>query len=54
MAGNAHRSRPRNKPCDSSCVYCKNRPSEARAKGIRFRNKNGHRHNPAANKKQKR
>lgn len=51
MAGNAHRSRPRKKPCASDCVFCR---SKAERKKMKARNRNGHRHNPAANKKQKR
>jgi hypothetical protein len=52
MAGNAHRSRPRNKPCGSDCVFCKF--SKIERKKMKIKNRNGHRHNPAANKKQKR
>lgn len=47
MAGNAHRSRARRRPCDANCLFCQARPQQKL-----YRNKNGHRHNPAANKKQ--
>lgn len=49
--GNAHAWRHRSgkgRPCPPDCIYCKFRPSEGR-----YRNRNGHRHNPAAGKKQK-
>lgn len=49
MAGNAHRSRPRSKPCSEHCVFCKARP-----KFGNYRNSNGNRHNPAAKKRGKR
>lgn len=52
MAGNAHKNRPRNKVCGLQCLYCKYRAAEGKHIKM-FRNKNGHRHNPAANKKQK-
>lgn len=41
---NAHAWRHRTgrgKPCPSDCIYCKNQP-----KAKKYRNKNGHRHNP--------
>lgn len=52
MAGNAHKNRLRNKKCSLDCVYCKYRAGKGKKLKM-FRNKNGHRHNPAANKKQK-
>jgi hypothetical protein len=50
--GNAHAWRHRHgrgKPCSSDCVFCKSRPSEGK-----YKNRNGHRHNPAAKKSGKR
>ena len=46
MAGNAHRSRPRSKPCSADCIYCKSRP-----KFGEYKNKTGNRHNPARGKR---
>lgn len=54
MAGNAHARRARKGGRHIECQFCKIRPSQARAEGLRLKNKNGHRHNPAAGKKQKR
>lgn len=58
MAGNAHarrnrmRATPKHDP--SLCLKCRFRPCEARKRKPRpYRNSNGNRHNPAANKKQK-
>lgn len=53
MGGNAHRTRPRNKICSTDCKFCKHRAKEGKRLRL-FKNKTGHRHNPAANKKQKR
>jgi hypothetical protein len=42
---NAHAHRHRvgkGNPCPSGCIYCLNRPSSGK-----FKNKNGHRRNPA-------
>ena len=51
MAGNAHRSRTRAKACTPDCKFCRVRPKFAKLSKL-YRNKNGHRHNPAAGKKQ--
>ena len=51
MSGNAHRSRTRARVCSDTCVFCKMRPKLAKLSHL-YRNKNGHRHNPAAGKKQ--
>jgi len=52
--GNAHRARARRFACASTCVQCAMRPSYARGIGLKWKNKNGHRHNPTSGKKQKR
>lgn len=48
--GNAHRRRHGNVP---GCMYCKIGPKEARKLHL-YRNKNGHRHNPASKRSGKR
>jgi len=59
MAGNAHRRRNKRRPTlkhvAESCFMCIVRPSGQLGywKKKLYRNSNGHRHNPAANKKQK-
>jgi len=53
MAGNAHRGRPRRRACESFCPQCAMRPSAARKLGLKWKNSNGHRHNPASGKKAK-
>ena len=45
MSGNAHRNRPRSKPCVEGCIYCKTRP-----KFGNYANKTGNRHNPSSKK----
>jgi hypothetical protein len=54
--GNAHRSRPRAKPCPTGCIYCAKRPKEGppghRQKN--YDNQRGHRTNPTRKKKGRR
>jgi len=52
MAGNAHHTRPRSKPCLADCKFCKERPLKARDLHL-YRNTNGHRHNGGGRKRQK-
>jgi len=56
MAGNAHRNRARRFGCPKGehCIFCKLRPSKARAQGVPYKNSNGHRRNPARKRRQRR